>query len=146
MNTNSRIEVNSRKEAWSLVDKIFPTDYIKDEVSSAGAGYPVYRSTAEGHFYDYICDLNDRLEVNLSNGKTVNIWFSAAYIKYCVLREEKQELLQKVDDLQSEIESLKFMLDIYQKDKDDLKAQNAELTAKIEKMRNALQNIFSLAD
>ena len=65
--------VQSIKAAWEAADKIFPTDYIKDEASSQRAGYDVYRSTAEGN-RSYICDLGDRLEVNLANGKTENIW------------------------------------------------------------------------
>lgn len=60
-------------EAWKIADSIFPTDYMKDEERSQRAGYPTYGSTAEGHYYDYICDLNTRLEVNLSDGRTVNI-------------------------------------------------------------------------
>lgn len=72
------IKVGSYAEAWEIVNGIFPTDYEKDESSSKNAGYPVYRSTADGHYYDYICDLNDRLEVNLKDGnRTVNIWIEA---------------------------------------------------------------------
>ena len=65
--------VNSMAKAWEIANEIFPTDYAKDEQSSTRAGYPVFRSTAEGHYYDYICDLGDGLEVNLSTGKTVRI-------------------------------------------------------------------------
>ena len=65
--------VNSIAKAWEIVNEIFPTDYAKDESSSSRAGYPVYRSTADGHHYDYICDLGNRLEVNLSDGRTINI-------------------------------------------------------------------------
>ena len=50
-----------------------PTDYEKDEARTAGAGYPIYYSTADG-VNAYICDLGDRLEVNLPNGDSVNIW------------------------------------------------------------------------
>lgn len=130
----TRIEVNSRKEAWAIVDQIFPTDYIKDEECSQRAGYPVYRSTAEGHYYDYICDLNDRFEINLSTGKTVNVWFSELYWKFRGIAEDNIALRQKVDDLETEIESLKFMLDLYEKQKHELQDKNAELTAKIEKV------------
>ena len=67
--------VKTTAEAWEAANKMFPTDYQKDEESSQRAGYPIYRSTAEGHFNDYICDLNDRLEVNIAEGnQTVNIW------------------------------------------------------------------------
>lgn len=71
---NRHFREKSAEEAWNRVNEIFPTDYAKDEDSSQRAGYPIFRSTADGHFYDYICDLNDRLEVNLSTGETVNIW------------------------------------------------------------------------
>lgn len=71
---NRHFRVKNAEEAWNKVNEIFPTDYAKDEDSSQRAGYPTFRSTADGHFYDYICDLNDRLEVNLSTGETVNIW------------------------------------------------------------------------
>ena len=67
-------KVSSIQEAWEKVNEIFPTDYEKDEGSSERAGYPIYRSTAEGHHCDYICDLGTRLEVNFSTGKTENIW------------------------------------------------------------------------
>ena len=72
------IKVKNYKEAWEIVNGIFPTDYEKDEEGSQRAGYPVYRSTADGHYYDYICDLNDRLEVNLKDGnRTINVWIEA---------------------------------------------------------------------
>lgn len=68
-----RIEVTSKKAAWEEVNKIFPADYAEDTSSSERAGYPVYRSSIE--CYDYICDLGDRLEVNLKEGnKTINVW------------------------------------------------------------------------
>ncbi len=66
--------VKSMEQAWKKVNEIFPTDYEKDEGSSERAGYSVYRSTAEGHYYDYVCDLGDRLEVNLSTGESINVW------------------------------------------------------------------------
>lgn len=77
------IKVNSIQEAWQVADEIFPTDYIKDEASSTNAGYPIYRSTAtsvENYWYNYICDLGNRLEINLCapdwSGKTINIWIA----------------------------------------------------------------------
>ena len=68
------MKVKSMNEAWRKANEIFPTDYEQDTKCSERAGYPVYRSTSEGHYYDYICDLGDRLEINLSNGETINIW------------------------------------------------------------------------
>jgi len=68
-----RIEVASATEAWNMVNALFPTDYTIDEGSIERAGYPIYRSNTE--HYDYICDLNDRLEINLKEGnKTINVW------------------------------------------------------------------------
>lgn len=71
----ANIKVTSKQDAWNKVNQIFPTDYEQDVQSSTRAGYPVYRSTAEGHFYDYICDLGDRLGVNLDSShlETANI-------------------------------------------------------------------------
>lgn len=37
--------VNSISAAWAKVNEVFPTDYSKDENSSARAGYPVFRSS-----------------------------------------------------------------------------------------------------
>lgn len=68
------MKVKNMNEAWNKANEIFPTDYEQDNKSSERAGYPVYRSTADGHYYDYICDLGDRLEINLSTGETINIW------------------------------------------------------------------------
>lgn len=66
--------VDTLQEAWNIACKNFPTDFELDKVSTKNAGYNVYRSTAEGHHYDYICELGDRLELNLSDGTTINIW------------------------------------------------------------------------
>lgn len=72
---DKRIEAKTKQEAWDIVNRIFPTDYEQDEASSQRAGYPVYRSTADGRYYDYICDLNDRLEINLADGnRAINVW------------------------------------------------------------------------
>lgn len=68
------LKVKNMAEAWDLANMIFPTDYEKDEERSLKAGYPVYGSTAEGRHYDYICNLNDRLEINLADGnRTVEV-------------------------------------------------------------------------
>lgn len=68
--------VNSREQAWKEADKLFPTDYIKDEQASERAGYPIYKSTADGN-ESWISDLGNRLEVNTIDStwnKTTNIW------------------------------------------------------------------------
>ena len=65
--------VSSVKEAWELANKLFPTDYKKDEERSSRAGYPIYHSTADG-VNAWISDLGNRLELNYSNGESENIW------------------------------------------------------------------------
>ena len=67
------MKVKSKPEAWRKADIIFPTDYMKDNIRSNRAGYDIYYSTAAG-VDAWISDLGDRLEVNMENGETVNIW------------------------------------------------------------------------
>lgn len=65
--------VNSVKEAWSKANEIFPTDYELDTNASLNAGYNIYWSTAEGT-NAWISDLGSRLEINLPNGESINVW------------------------------------------------------------------------
>lgn len=68
-------EVNSKERAWKEVNKIFPTDYEKDEEASQRSGYDVYRHPTL-NYYNRICDLGNRLEVIIGEyGESVtNIW------------------------------------------------------------------------
>lgn len=63
-------------EAWTMAAEIFPTPYHKDEQSSKHAGYNIYRSDYFNRYYCYICELGDRLEINLDDGRTINIWIA----------------------------------------------------------------------
>lgn len=72
--------VTSIKEAWRKADIIFPTDYLLDSERTAKAGYNIYWSTLEG-CTAWISDLGNRLEVNLPDGKTVNIWIEGCKFK-----------------------------------------------------------------
>lgn len=67
------MKVASVKEAWELANRLFPTDYEKDEQSSSNAGYPIYQSTAEG-VNAWISDLGNRLELNYPDKPSENIW------------------------------------------------------------------------
>ena len=67
------MKVSSKEKAWE-VNKIFPYDYEKDEKGSANAGYPIYTSIASEHPQNWISDLGNRLEVNLEDGSSTNIW------------------------------------------------------------------------
>ena len=69
--------VNTISAAWEIADSIFPTDYIKSEKRSLRAGYDIYGSTEAGND-SYICDLGNRLEINLETGKSINIWIEPA--------------------------------------------------------------------
>lgn len=68
--------VDSREQAWILANQIFPTDYMKDEMASINAGYPIYQSTCsdERFLWHHISDLNCRLELNMGMNETVTIW------------------------------------------------------------------------
>lgn len=83
------MKVTSVEKAWEAANRIFPTDYMKDEQSSQRAGYPIYRSTAD-HVNAWISDLNCRLEVNIQNPDTKNIESTNIWI------EEEPEIIETV--------------------------------------------------
>ena len=60
--------------AWKWAHEMFPNkQWYLDHESSERAGYKTYRDTEE--FYNYVCELGDRLEVNLKEGnQTINLW------------------------------------------------------------------------
>lgn len=76
------MKANNREQAWQMADRLFPTDYVKDEVASERAGYPIYKSTSTDNEFTYahISDLNTRLEVCDGN-KTTNIWIEEQEVK-----------------------------------------------------------------
>lgn len=82
--------VNSIKEAWEMVNEIFPTDYTENTIKTRNAGYPVFDSNL-GDENGYICDLGNRLEVNLADGTTVNIWIETAQEKVKRIVKEHNE-------------------------------------------------------
>ena len=65
-----KLTANSRnsaiESAQQLLDEVFNYDNFKSE----RAGYPVYTCESGA----YVCDLEDRIEVNFSNGLSKNIW------------------------------------------------------------------------
>lgn len=86
------MKVNNKREAWSKADEIFPGDYMIDGNRSKRAGYPIYYSTTDG-VNAYICDLGNRLEVNLPSGESVNIWIEPQYAEYQI-----KDALEVIDD------------------------------------------------
>ena len=61
-------------DAWKWIHEVFPdTQWYLDHESSERAGYKTYRDIEE--FYNYVCELGDRVEVNLKEGNhTINLW------------------------------------------------------------------------
>lgn len=91
MNKTNHMTASSVQDAWNKVDRIFPTDYDKDESASRIAGYPIYRSSVD--YCNCICDLGSRLEVNFSDGRTVNIWIEDTAEK---IRKSLAEVTRKL--------------------------------------------------
>ena len=58
--------------AWEMATLLMPVDFREDLDRSKRAGYPVYYST-DPDVPAWISDLGCRLEVNLSEGKSINI-------------------------------------------------------------------------
>lgn len=65
-----KLTANSRssafESAYQLLDEVFDYDSFKSE----RAGYPIYTCDSNS----YVCDLEDRIEINFANGLTKNIW------------------------------------------------------------------------
>jgi len=65
-----KLTANSRNSAleitYQLLDEVFSYDSFKSE----RAGYPIYTCDSGS----YVCDLEDRIEINFANGVTKNIW------------------------------------------------------------------------
>ena len=85
------IKVNSVSEAWRTAERIFPTDYEKNEESSKRAGYPIYETTSTDERFSgfHISDLNTRLEVNMG-AETVTIWIEEDAFEIIVKRPKHQ--------------------------------------------------------
>lgn len=117
------MKVNSKQEAWSKADEIFPTDYIKDDAKSERAGHDVYFSTAQD-VNAWISDLGDRLEINLATGETVNIWI-----------DEPKFSEYQIEDALEVIDNAIYKID------DNINSKLAEVTG-IEEARNKLYEAY----
>ena len=54
------------ESAYQLLDEVFSYNSFKSD----RAGYPIYTCDSGS----YVCDLEDRIEINFANGLTKNIW------------------------------------------------------------------------
>ena len=102
------MRVESREEAWRVIDKIFPTGYVQDEPLSKREGYPVY-APAQAYKEEYqfwkITDLKSRLAVN-DGIHTRNIWIKeelmTATVIHCKVTMTAGEFEEyKINDLVS---------------------------------------------
>lgn len=77
MSMTDKKEYNSELEAWNWVHEMFKgKQWYHDHEASKIAGYGIYRDLDE--YYNYICCLGDRLEVNLKEGNTtINLWIKS---------------------------------------------------------------------
>lgn len=92
--------VESMTKAFDIVySKIGAYEY--DRESSKRAGYRIYRSV--DNYYDYACDLGNRVELNTRDGNTTNIWIEDESSKI-------EKLRQKVSEQEIEILKLKAKL------------------------------------
>lgn len=109
------MKATSKAQAWEIANEIFPTDYIKDDAQSERAGYGIYYSTAAAGVHAWISDLEDRLEVNLPSGKTVNIWIdeSPEFSEYSleealrIINNTIYDIDDKISDKLSEVTGIK---------------------------------------
>ena len=122
------MKVKSIQEAWDVVSKIFPYDYMKYESASQKAGYPIYYSTASEHPNNWISDLGTRLEVNFENGESENIWIeteeyhhyeveicSKSYIfvfKCSTMYEALEAVVDAGETFGFEVDTNKLMIDL----------------------------------
>lgn len=72
-----RKEFESELFAWDWIHENFKgKQWFHDHEASKAAGYEVYRDIEE--YYNYICCLGDRFEVNLKEGnQTINLWIKS---------------------------------------------------------------------
>lgn len=84
------MEVKNKEQAWKEANKLFPTDYEKDESASIRAEYDIYRHPTL-NYYNRICDLGDRLEVLTGeHGENVtNIWVLEPEPKKTIMTTEE---------------------------------------------------------
>jgi len=98
------MKVASRRDAWKIANMIFPTDYQRDNGASERAGYPIYYTTAVD-MNAWISDLGSRLELNMPDGNSLNIWIdSQTQTEAYVHRDEVLGYVQKKLDEYKETE------------------------------------------
>ena len=103
MSKVEKIVVKSNEDAWVQAAEILGCSFYYDKEASTKAGYAIHKGISEVNCW--ISDMGNRLEVNMSNGDTVNIWieederFTAAEVKLIVnnARRELDAIANIVD-------------------------------------------------
>lgn len=82
--------VATKEKAWQLADKLFPTDYSRNEPDSLRAGYPIFNTTSTDSKYKgfHISDLNAALELNMG-AETIRINISEYETKPALEKADK---------------------------------------------------------
>lgn len=105
------ITVTDRESAFEIAYNFYSHDFSKDEIRSAGAGYPVF--AMDGSYYDYICDLGNRLECNFSNGRTINVWINDIKNNEIEKNKKIKELFENVLSNGLNEENMRKMFNMY---------------------------------
>ena len=139
------ITAASTRQAWEIAGEILGTDYTEDTASTARAGYPIHRSTAEGN-RGYICDLGDRLEVNLQDGSSRNIWISReALAEEATIAQKIQKLREAVTKQAAQVEELTHAADLArylqkeaERERDEATADRDRIAEELRELKNKL--------
>jgi len=147
-NTTNRphYEANTQREAWNIVNQIFPGDYEYDGYASYRAGYPVYSSTNPGMPYAHISDLNARLEVCYQNGDCINIWFTDLYWNAIENENLKKEIAKKDTKIENLKNDLALITTAYDSLLNDCVKQIDEINALKAQISEMKKNGYSLLD
>lgn len=116
------MKCKSYNEAWEIAKALTNGDCALDARSTEIAEYKVYRSESE--FYTYICDLGDRLEVNLANGQTVNLWIDPEAEKET--EPERPEMFKNISNLQVIRAAYMFILEKWAKEEKRIEEATSE--------------------
>lgn len=103
----NHVHVFTNADAWNVA-KTHIQDVSKDADASGRAGYDVFRS--ESDYYSYICDLGDRLEVNLSNGDTLNVWIDEKPVE--VKKPGKARIIKEEKNMEKRLEEKKRTIEV----------------------------------
>lgn len=68
------IKVKNLEEAWKLLDRLYPNSRFEEDSKIKGTYFCLNTLAPVA----YVCDLNARLEINLDNGSSYNIWIEDA--------------------------------------------------------------------